>query len=199
MQIRSLTKSALIVLGISLISCQNQAEDQNNAEVSTDSAVSSSEADFNEEKESEAIKQVIINETESFFERDYEEWSQYWMKVESAFRAGNGPDSTYVLYGWENISDYIENYDETLYEDEEGSKYSTPKRDDFDITFNSENSARVEWEQYNRVAAQDQYYSSRESRLMQKEDGKWKIINVISFWDRTKPVDSLEYQKILKD
>lgn len=191
-----ISKGLLIVIGIILISCQDQEKNTNNIPEVESEIVNTN---FDKEKESEIIRQVISKETRSFFERDYDEWSTYWIKEENAFRAGNGPDSTYVLYGWENISDYVENYDDSFYAENEKPKYSNPKRKKFDIKFNSDRSAYVKWNQYNLVEEENKYYLSRESRLMQKEDDQWKIINVISFWDRTTPINPFEIESQFKD
>lgn len=133
------------------------------------------------------------------FNRNYEEWKKYWIQKEYSFRAGNGPDSTYAMYGWENISDHVKNFDREQYKGQEGRKFSTPKRKNFTVNFNSETSAYVKWEQYNQVAKENIYYRSQESRLMEKEGGKWKIVNVLAFWDRSEPVDSISVQKSLKN
>jgi len=192
---RNSSKGLLIIVVIFFISCQNQKKSNNNIPWENEIV----ESKLEKEKESEIIKQVISKETKSFFERDYEEWSKYWIKEENAFRAGNGPDSTYVLYGWKNISNYVNKYDENLYNKNDDSKYSNPKRKNFEIKFNSAHSAYVKWDQYNFVRNENKYYLSKESRLMQKEEDQWKIINVIAFWDRIKPINPFEIESQFKD
>lgn len=179
----------IVLILFAFASCQNSENDKDEDQ---NSNVQTAQPDsFDRETELESIKQVIQGETESFFNRDYENWESYWIKKEYSMRAGNGPDSTYAMYGWNNISEYIENYDEDLYKNNEGSKYSSPKRENFEIKFNSNSSAYAKWKQYNLVTNQDMYYLSEESRLLEKEENGWKIVNVLSFWDTTKPVDSL--------
>ncbi len=193
----SLNLIVVLMFLIGFTSCKNTESDDKG---SSDSEIESTEnASFNEDKEKAAIKEVIIKETESFFNRDYDQWEKYWIKKEYSFRAGNGPDSTYAMYGWENISNHIKNYDQDTYKDKEGSKYTSPKRENFTIRFNSEHSAYAKWDQYNRLTTQDIYYKSEESRLLEKEGDKWKIVNVLAFWDRSKPVDSLTVQRGFKD
>ena len=193
-------QSNFIIIALLLFaftSCQN-SEGKNKEKVSSKNQ-NAEKSSFDEDKEIAAIKEVIRKETESFFNRDYDEWKSYWIKEDYSFRAGNGPDSTYAMYGWENISDHIKNYDQDLYKGKKGSKYTSPKWENFTIKFNSENSAYAKWEQYNRLSTQDIYYKSEESRLMGKEGDEWKIVNVLAFWDKNKPVDSLVVQNDLKD
>jgi len=193
----SLNLIVVLMFLFGFTSCKNTESDD---KVSSDSEIESTEnASFNEDKEKAEIKEVITKETESFFNRDYDQWAKYWIKKEYSFRAGNGPDSTYAMYGWKSISYHIKNYDQETYKDKKGGKYKSTKRENFIIRFNSENSAYAKWEQYNRLTTQDIYYKSEESRLLEKEDDEWKIVNVLAFWDRSKPVDSLTVQQGLKD
>lgn len=192
-----LIKSFLLVALICFGSCKNQTENETNDNTISGRNDSESQS-FDRNKETAAIKEVIIKETESFFSRDYDQWKTYWIKKDYSFRAGNGPDSTYAMYGWKNIVDHIENYDKEVHKDKEGVKFTSPKRENLTIKFNSNRSAYAKWEQYNRVASQDIYYKSEESRLLEKEGDNWKIVNVLSFWDTSKPVDSLTVQNSFK-
>ena len=159
---------------IILTSCQNQTD-----------------TEFNTERETQAIKEVITKETESFFERDYEQWKNYWVKEDYSFRAGNGPDTTYAMYGWQNILDHIENYDQDSYEGSEDLRYATSDRENFKIEFNSETSATAKWEQYN-LTKDSVYFLSRESRLLTKKGDAWKMVSVMAFWEKDNPIESLE-------
>lgn len=49
--------------------------------------------------------------------------------------------------------------------------------------FLSEKDAVVEWWQFNGLPDKSRYQTSSERRVMTKEDGKWKVLQVISRWD----------------
>jgi hypothetical protein len=60
--------------------------------------------------------------------------------------------------------------------------------------FFSSELAFVTWDQYNSDSEIKTYRLSKETRIMEKEDGLWKIANMTAFWDYKNliPVESLK-------
>jgi len=44
------------------------------------------------------------------------------------------------------------------------------------------------WDQYNIDKDLKKYFHSKDTRIMEKIDGKWKIVNVTAFWDYKNPI-----------
>ncbi|HRP54673.1 hypothetical protein [Agriterribacter sp.] len=49
--------------------------------------------------------------------------------------------------------------------------------------FYADTVAYLLWDQYNSDQPGEQFQFSKEVRLMEKQNGAWKIVNVSGFWD----------------
>lgn len=152
-------------------------------------------AAIDEQTELAAIMKVIEAETESFYQRDYESWRKNFSKKDYAFQAWNNSDGTAdVKRGWAEVDNGIGNYIKAN-PLKAGETASHPKveRKNLNIHFFNPQLAYLSWDQYNSDAEMKVFTLSKDSRLMEKENGEWKILNVTSYWDykNTITADSL--------
>ena len=164
---------------------------------------------FNEDKEKAEMLKVIEKETDCFFKRDYDCWQACYAQTEYAFQAWNNENGTFnARYGWDEVSryakEYLKNNPVQERKDKMGEEHTAKVsasshpdvvRKNINAKFFSEKLAYLIWDQYNSDAFHSQkYYYSKDSRIMEKINGDWKIVNVTSYWDYRNPVlsDSLK-------
>lgn len=154
-----------------------------------------SAADFNEEAEKAAIMKTIENETSSFYRRDYEGWKQNYIQKDYAFQGWSNDDGTFdASVGWQAIDKRIGEYIKNNPVKEGGSSHPRVERRNMAITFFTDSLAFLVWDQYNADQENKFFTLSKDQRIMEKENGQWKIANVSSFWDYKNKisVDSLQ-------
>lgn len=119
------------------------------------------------EEEEMAILDVIYNETRAAFARDYESWKTYWVHEGNITKTYiNFADSSFTeTVGWKEIDDFVKTYIEEHPEPE-----PIPSRpDNVDIKLYGTGA----WVSYGIM---DEVFGlKRETRLMEKVDGQWKI------------------------
>ncbi len=150
---------------------------------------------LNEEKEKKAIIESINAETAAFFKRDYEEVIKYFMHTDYTFHAWNNADGTYsATVGWQAINEKLRNYIKDNPVAAGSSSHPKVERRNMIYKFYSSELAFVTWDQYNSDQEMKIYRISKETRIMEKQDGMWKIANMTAFWDYKNliPVDSLK-------
>ena len=119
----------------------------------------------------EAEKIEILNtlngETKAAFQRDYEAWSQFWIHDPNLSKTYlNYVDNSFSeSIGWNEVSGFVKQFI---------AEHPTPEPppkllDNIDIRL-YENGAWVSFEQLDSIRGR-----KRETRLMEKENGKWKI------------------------
>lgn len=120
----------------------------------------------------EAIKKVLRNETEGFFKRDKAEWSNAWAHTPYIHFAAN-------LYGGDFM--LIEGWDKL--EKQFASQFKSSKVSDKVVVQNANytihqngNMAFVAYDQ--TLLDSHGKTTSKESRVVEKISGQWKIINV---------------------
>lgn len=121
----------------------------------------------NYEKEKEAIISVINNETKAAFQRDYKSWKEKWVHDSNISKSYlNFVDGTYSeTLGWDDINKFVKTYIE-----ENPEPDILPKLvDDVELRLYG-NGAWIVFEQLDPKVG-----LKRETRLMEKEDGVWKI------------------------
>jgi len=140
------------------LSCTEQASDK-------PKAVTNQTAILKQEKA--AILDVLNNETKAAFSRDYEGWKDKWVHKKYVTKTYmNFSDSSMTeTLGWKEIDDFVRTYIE---EHPEPAPIPTLV-DDIDVRL-YENGAWVNYEQHDAERG-----LKRESRLMEKENGQWKI------------------------
>ncbi len=119
------------------------------------------------EQEKTAILETLNNETKDAFQRDYKKWTEHWVHDPNMSKTYlNFVDSTFSeSIGWNEISQFVKTFIEEHPEPEPAPKLV----DDIDIRLYG-NGASVSFEQMDSLRG-----LKRETRLMEKENGKWKI------------------------
>jgi hypothetical protein len=151
---------------------------------------------FDENKEKVAIMQVIEKETDCFYKRDYNCWKECFAQTDYVFQAWNNSDGTVdAKSGWkevdEKIGQYIKNNPVPA---GESSMHPVVQRRNMVIHFFNDSLVTLMWNQYNINEAKHNYTFSKDTRIMEKITGQWKIVNVSSYWDYKNlvPEDSLK-------
>ena len=167
----SILATGLLTIG----SCQQPAEKQQTPD--TESA-------FDQVAETEAILEVIENETKCFFEGNYACWAKNWSHQNYAMQAWNNSDgSADAAVGWDEINAQGKNWIEQYYKNGENIIHPDVKKEKPQVKFFNENLAYLIWKQYNADQEKKFYRVSQETRIMEKESDGWKIVNVSAFWD----------------
>lgn len=150
---------------------------------------------FNEEVEKKAILESLTAETENFYKRNYEGVIKYYVHSDYAFHAWNNADGTYeATVGWQNISEKFRNYIQNNPVAPGSSSHPKVEKRNLIFKFYSPELAFVTWDQYNSDQEMKTYRISKETRIMEKQDGIWKIANMTAFWDYKNlvPVENLK-------
>lgn len=121
--------------------------------------------DFRQEKK--AILETLNNETKAAFQRDYEGWKEKWVHDADITKIYiDFPNSTFSeSVGWKEISQFVKTFIEEHPEPEPIPKLLN----DIDVRLYG-TGAWVTYEQQDSVRG-----LKRETRLMEKANGKWKI------------------------
>ncbi|MGS2740882.1 hypothetical protein [Sinomicrobium sp. M5D2P17] len=123
--------------------------------------------EVNFEKEKKAILERLNTETKDAFQRDYEAWTKNWVHDPTISKVYmNFADSTFSeSIGWKEISQFVKTFIEEHPEPEPIPKLL----DKIDVRLYG-NGAWVTYEQQDSIRG-----LKRETRLMEKVNGQWKI------------------------
>ena len=117
--------------------------------------------------EKEAVLEALLNETKAAFARDYEAWKANWVHRPSISKTYmNFADTTFTeMTSWKEIDDFVRTYI-----NEHPEPVPSPAQpENVDIKIYG-TGAWVSYEIMDEV-----FGRKRETRLMEKEDGRWKI------------------------
>jgi hypothetical protein len=125
-----------------------------------------------QKKEEDAIKDVITKETIAFFNVDQAKWSENWLKAPYAYWSYSDTTSASYIEGWESLTKTFDPYFKT-------SKPSKAeiKNEWIEIKIFG-NGAYVRFLQ--RVIDEIEHDETHQVRVLEKKDGKWKIICVVA-------------------
>jgi len=150
--------------------------------------VISTGATAQDSKEVAAIKAVLEKETQSFFNVNRKDWEDTWMKVPYAYWSYSDSTGTSFIEGWDNISKSFEDYFKTQISNRpidvaHQSSKITIDRKWHDIRVYG-NGAYVHYTQ--RVNDKIDHDETSQIRVLEKKDGKWKVIcvGVIAFYPK---------------
>jgi hypothetical protein len=134
-------------------------------------------------QDEKAIKAAIEKETMSFFNLDRKGWEESWLPVSYAYWSYSDSTGTSYVEGWEAVKKSFDAYFKT----------QRPNRD-IDVAHTSNNKPITidrTWKEiriygtgafvrYDQRVKDDQIYRDETSqvRVLEKKDGKWKIICV---------------------
>lgn len=155
----------------------------------------SSVASFSETSETDSIMKIIKQETECFYKRDYDGWKETRAEEDYAFQGWSNPDGTFdAMVGWPEINEKMGKYIKENQVPKGESSHPKVERRNMKVKFYGDNAAFLVWDQYNLDNESKKFYYSKDSRIMEKINGRWKIVNVSSFWDYKNliPEDSLK-------
>jgi hypothetical protein len=132
----------------------------------------------------EAIKRVVLAETDHFFARNFDAWAATFVHVPEATQVWNNADGSYThRQGWETIGARIREFMQN-----NTAPDRTPMvRDNFHIRHYGD-AAFVTFDKYlgDRATAKP----IREIRVVERQGGEWKIVCVAAFMDHLKPAAS---------
>lgn len=121
-----------------------------------------------------AIKQVLREETEGFFKRDKEQWANAWAHVPYVNFAANLYGGDFMLVkGWSNLEKQFANQ----FKSSKVTGKVTVQNDSYTIHVNGK-MAFVTYDQ--TLLDTHGKTTSKETRVLEKLNGKWKIINVVA-------------------
>jgi hypothetical protein len=128
----------------------------------------------------EAIKRVVIAETDRFFARDFDGWAATFVHVPGATQAWNNADGSYThRLGWDTISQRIREF---------MTKNPAPDRTPLhreNFTFRHYgNAAFVTFDKY--IGDRRTAKPVREIRVVERVGAEWKIVCVAAFIDHVK-------------
>lgn len=124
--------------------------------------------------DNEAIKRVLRSETEGFFKRDKAEWANAWAHAPYVNFAANlyGGDFR-LIKGWANLEKQFA----SQFKSSRLTDKVTVQNDNYTIHQNG-NMAFVTYDQ--TLLDSHGKTTSKETRVVEKINGQWKIINVIA-------------------
>ena len=151
-------KIFILIILLYTVSCKEVTE-------SNDNNVANQSVNFEQEKS--AILETLNSETEAAFQRNYESWTEKWVHDPSITKTYiNFVDSSFSeSVGWNKISQFVKAFIEEHPEPEPVPQLV----DDIDVRLYG-NGAWVSFEQQDSLRG-----LKRETRLMEKVNGKWKI------------------------
>lgn len=149
---------SILFLIIHLISCAEKVEQKPSEDL---------EQSLNPETEKRAILSTLNNETKTAFQRDYETWQQYWVHDADITKVYlDFPENTFSeSLGWSEISGFVKDFFEKHPEPEPVPELLN----DIEVRLYGEG-AWVTYQQQDSLRG-----LKRETRLMEKVDGQWKI------------------------
>jgi hypothetical protein len=183
---KQLLNSVLAILVMSFLAC-------NSAPTKIESAPE--RPVFDEAVETEAIMKVIEGETNCFFNGDYECWAKHWSHEKYVLQAWNNDNGTAdAAVGWDKINAQGKDWIDKYYKNGKNIVHPVVKRENPLVKFFDNKTAYLVWKQYNADKEKTTFRTSQETRIMEKQDDGWKIVNVSAFWDTEGkiPFDSLK-------
>jgi hypothetical protein len=123
----------------------------------------------------EAIKTLLVQETKNAYAVNEQEYNKNWIKAPHTYRAWNSRTGYDVKQGWEAI------------EKERLAAFKTSKprevnpiTENFVFKFYGSDACFVTYDQY---MYGKENKPSKEVRMMEKENGAWKIAALVALWD----------------
>lgn len=150
---------------------------------------------FLEEAEKKIILETIEKETRSFFTNDLETWRSCYIHSGETSSSWNNADGTFDIFrGFTTLESYTRqsmdaNAADTLPVAPLKLEYRNVK-----VKFFTPEVALVQYNQYISDRKGENYHQTLDERIMQKDSGQWKILQIVSLWNYKDklPIDSLK-------
>ncbi|MEL6720155.1 MAG: hypothetical protein AAFO82_07425 [Bacteroidota bacterium] len=117
-------------------------------------------------KTEQSIIVVIEQETDGFWERDFNKWSDTWSHSDMVSWSGTTNEYHQELNGWKDLSAFVKK----SFKDYPSMNTSPVKRMNWKFQINK-NMAWVRFDQDSDVV-------TSEIRILEKKGGKWKLVHV---------------------
>ncbi|GAA4419651.1 hypothetical protein GCM10023187_54170 [Nibrella viscosa] len=126
------------------------------------------------QSDQDAIKKVLLNETQGFFTRDKAKWANAWAHTPYIYFAANLYGGDFMLIkGWSNL--------EKQFANQFKSKKLLDKVSIQNANYTIHLNGNMAFVSYDQTLFDSQgKTTSKESRVLEKLNGEWKIINVIA-------------------
>lgn len=132
---------------------------------------------MNSSENTDAVMQVIVAETNAFWMKDFAAWADCWLHVPEARIEGWWARGGITIdHGWETISTRIQEVMQA--NPTPNPKSAGVRRENVNIR-TSEQMAWVTFDQYGADTGEpdmDMPGLSHETRILEKQDGQWKIV-----------------------
>ncbi|MFN7117507.1 MAG: hypothetical protein ACK4TA_11960 [Saprospiraceae bacterium] len=143
-----------------------------------------SQSAWNEAAEKKAILATLEQETACFYQRNYDCWKATWAQTDYVFQAWNNDNGTFdASTGWKAVDNRIGTFIKEHPVAAGGSSHPKVERRNMIFKFYGDNMVYMTWDQYNSDKEVKYYLLSKEVRMLEKQQGQWKIVNVSAFWD----------------
>jgi len=145
-------------------------------------------ASAQDSKEVAAIKSVLEKETQSFFNVNRKDWEDTWMKVPYAYWSYSDSTGTSYIEGWDNISKSFDDYFKTQVSSRPIDVAHQKAKIDIERKWHEirvyGTGAYVHYTQ--KVKDNIAHDETSQIRVLEKKDGKWKVIcvGVIAFYPK---------------
>lgn len=126
--------------------------------------------DKNTEKETEAIKKVIIEATNAYRAKDYNRMAATFVKNESTIKIGSAKGGFFVRTGWEEIAaNYKQNFE---------NNPNPITRELNKINFKIKVYKESAWSIHNEVQTLENGKVAKQiiTHFLEKNDGKWEVV-----------------------
>jgi len=149
--------------------------------VAAQTAVFASPGLAQSQADEDAIRRVLLAETDRFFARDFEGWASTFVQVPAAVQAWNNADGTYThRLGWDTISARIREF----IKNNPAPDTRPMVRENF-VFRHYGNAAFVTFDKY--IGDRKTVKPIREIRVVERVGAEWKIVCLVALMDHLKP------------
>nr|WKN38563.1 nuclear transport factor 2 family protein [Tunicatimonas sp. TK19036] len=131
--------------------------------------------------EESAIREVIEGETRAWLERDFDQWASYWSHTPDAYFSVTMNQYIEFAEGWQAIADRMKN---AMQQDTTVMSNINVARSEWHFRVNN----NLAWARFSQSTNNGPLL--KEQRVMEKVDGKWKIINMTTVNPSSYPVEA---------
>lgn len=117
-------------------------------------------------KTEQAIIKTIEQETDGFWERDFDKWASAWSQTDAVLWSGTTSEYHQEMNGWKELSDFVKK----SFADYPSVNTTPVERMNWKFQVNK----NMAWVRFH----QDSDVITSEIRILEKKGGKWKLVHV---------------------